>query len=308
MFDDPPPLNGQPLKAAFTRTMSGWLDRLMILDTDLFYDPDDLAALLIAAETVPNLVVITADETRGRRARLARYALDQLGRTDVPVIAGLDLGGEQRFLMDDYLDGLEPQPDDLVDAVARVCAMTTGPIDWVGMGPMTNYAAVVTAAPELAERFVLYQMGGWLDRYRDKRVASHNLRTDTVAAGLGLRVAHKPRLMLSDFTNVREIRITPDWAVIRSLRSSPNAAAQLLAANFELWFARRGGSWMHDPLALTLPLQLPFVTMRGEWIRIEKDARIYRDLDGRVMEVSCAVDYPGFIDWFHESLLAGAYR
>ncbi|MFX0573067.1 nucleoside hydrolase [Nocardia nepalensis] len=308
MFDEPPPLTGQPLKAAYTRAMTGWLDRLVILDTDLFYDPDDLAALIIAAETTPNLVVITADETQGRRARLARYALDQLGRTDVPVIAGLDLGGEKRFLMDDYLDGLEPQPNDLVDSVARLCDTVSGPIDWVGMGPMSNYVAVVTAAPELAERFMLYQMGGWLDNYRDKRVASHNLRTDQVAAGLGLRVAHKPRLMLSDHTNAHEIRITPDWAVIRSLRSSPNQAAQLLAANFDIWFARRGGSWMHDPLTLSLALGCPFVTMRGEWIRIERDARLYRDLDGRVMEVSCSVDYTGFLDWFHESLLAGAHR
>ncbi|WP_194838271.1 nucleoside hydrolase [Nocardia sp. XZ_19_369] len=309
MFDDPPPMTGHPMAAAYTRAMTGWLDKVMILDTDVFYDPDDLAALVLAAGTVPNLVVITADETGGRRARLARHALDLLDRADVPVIAGLELpGGERRFLMDDYLDGLKPQPDDLVDSVARICATTTGLIDWVGMGPMTNYAAVVTAAPELAERFVLTQMGGWIDKYRDKSRASHNLRTDTVSAGLGLRVAHKPRLMLSDFTNAPAIHITPEWALMGSLRSSVHPAAKLLVANFDVWFERRGGSWMHDPLALSLGLNLPFVRLRSEWLRIAPDARLYRDLDGRVMEVSSAVDYSGFLDWFHSGLLAGVCR
>lgn len=309
MFDNSPPSAIRPMESAFTRAMSGWLNRLMILDTDVFYDPDDLAALLLAAGTVPNLVVITADETRGRRARLARRVLDLLDRSDVPVIAGLDLGGEDRFLMDEHLDWLPAQPDDLVAAVARICATTNDPIDWVGMGPMSNYAAVVSAIPDLAERLVLTQMGGWLDNYRDKSRASHNLRTDTVAAGLALRVAQKPRLMLSDFTNVTAVRITPDWALMHGLREAPNPAAHLLATNFELWFTRRGGSWMHDPLTLSLALNLPFVTLRSEWVRIERDARLYRDMnDGRVMEVSSAVGYSGFLDWFHDGLLEVANR
>ncbi|MET8800849.1 hypothetical protein ABZV91_31275 [Nocardia sp. NPDC004568] len=72
----------------------------MILDTDIGWHPGGLVALVIAARMVPNLVVVTADETRGRRAQLARHMLDMLDRPDVRVISGFDLGGEDRFLLD----------------------------------------------------------------------------------------------------------------------------------------------------------------------------------------------------------------
>ncbi|MFQ6396886.1 nucleoside hydrolase [Nocardia sp. KC 131] len=214
------------------------LDGLVVLDTDLFYDPDDFTTLVIAARTIPNLAVITADETRGRRARLARHVLDLMDCRDVPVIAGIDIGGEQRFVMDDHLTGLPLLPydvtgavDELVEAAARLCASTTGPIHWVGMGPMTNLTAIVSYAPDLAERVTVTQMGGWLDRYRDKARASHNFRIDPASAGLALRVTRNPRLVLSDVTNSPHIEVTPNWALLHRIRSSAAPWQQLIVAN-----------------------------------------------------------------------------
>lgn len=79
---------------------------------------------------------------------------------------------------------------------------------------MTNLATVLSAAPHLADRVVVTQQGGWLDRYRDKTRASHNLRLDTRAAGLALRAASRPRLLLSDFTGADDITITPNPSCI----------------------------------------------------------------------------------------------
>ncbi|WP_378733310.1 nucleoside hydrolase [Nocardia brasiliensis] len=283
----------------------------MILDTDIGYNPAGFVALAIAAHTVPDLAVITADETRGRRARLARRALDSLGRHEVPVITGIDLGGEHRFVMDDDLgqppagrDDMVDAIESLIDAVARVCATTSGPIFWVGMGPMTNLFTILTNFPDLADRLVVTQTGGWLDHYRDKTRASHNLHTDPPAAGLVLRAVQNPRLVLSDFTNSPHIDITADSALLRHLRSATATEWQrLLAANFQTWFAHRSSSWMHDPLTLSAALDLAFVTFCPEWIRIERDARLYRDPHGRSIDVACAVDYEGFLEWMHKSLL-----
>jgi inosine-uridine nucleoside N-ribohydrolase len=173
------------------------------------------------------------------------------------------------------------------------------------MGPMTNLAAVVSYEPHMAERVTVTQMGGWLDHYRDTSRASHNFHTDPASAGLALRVTRKPRLVLSEVTNSPHIRVTPEWALLRNLRSSTTAPwAHLLTANFDAWFTRRPGSWMHDPLTLSAALGLPFVTFTSERIRIAPDARLYRDPDGHLMDVACAVDYDAFLEWMHEGVHA----
>ncbi|WP_051023343.1 nucleoside hydrolase [Nocardia pneumoniae] len=311
MFDDPPP-PGEQTSTPQRRFDASPMDGLVVLDTDLGWDPDDFVTVVIAARTIPNLAVVTADETHGRRALLARHVLDLLDRPDVPVITGIDIGGAHRFLINDDFGELDQHPydvtaaaDHLVDAVAQLCATTAGPIRWVGMGPMTNLTALLTYTPDLAERLMVTQMGGWLDRYRDKTRASHNFRTDPVSAGLALRALHAPRLVLSDYTNCNIIQITRKWALLHRLQSPTAPAwAQLLATHFEAWFGWRAGSWMHDPLTLSAALGLPFVTFRPERIRIARDARLYRDPNGRLMEISCAVDYDSFLDWLHEGVSA----
>ncbi|MFF0532724.1 nucleoside hydrolase [Nocardia amikacinitolerans] len=310
MFDDPQDSGIQPPQPA--SSSRGSQEGLAILDTDIGYDPDDLVALVIAAHTVPNLTVVTADETRGRRARLARHVLDLLDRTDVPIIAGLDLGGEHRFLADHGPDAprhpdttgeeLIDRIDQFNDHIARLFATATCPIRWVGMGPMSNLNAFITHAPDMADRLTVTQMGGWIDHYRD----SHNFHTDPTSAGPTLRALPTPRLVLSEHTNSPFIHITRDWALLHRL-SAPTAPtapawAHLLAAHFGMWFTRRPGSWMHDPLTLSAALDLPFVTFHCEPIRIGRDACLHRDPNGRPIEVSCAVDYDGFLDWMHEAV------
>ncbi|WP_431969572.1 nucleoside hydrolase [Nocardia sp. bgisy134] len=317
MFDDTNIPGIQPPEQR-TPSDTDSADALVILDTDIGYDPDDLVAVVIAARTVTNLAVVTADETRGRRARLARHLLDLLDRTDVPVIAGLDLGGEHRFLADHgagiprYSDTTGEERNDridqLTDDIARLCTTATGSIRWVGMGPMSNLNAVLSHVPDMAERLTVTQMGGWLDHYRDQTRASHNFHTDPTSAGLALRMLAAPRLVLSEHTNSPLIHVTPEWALVRRL-SAPTAPtaptwASLLAAHFRMWSTRRPGSWMHDPLTLSAALGMPFVTFGREPIRIGRDARLHRDPNGRPIEVSVEVDYDGFLDWMHEAVRA----
>jgi len=283
--------------------------RIVVLDTDIAHDPDDAVMVALAARLVPesdHVVVLTADETGGRRARIARRLLDLMDRPDVTVVPGRDLGGD-RFVMDHHLHHTTPQPRyDVVDTITTTCALYPGPVTWIGCGPMSNLADVLVIAPELSERIIVTQMGGWLNplRYRNPHKSSHNFHTDTHSAGLALRLASRPRLVLSEHTGVPEMLITAESALYRQL-AAPNAPAwaQLIVANFDAWFARRpGGSWMHDPLALSAAVGAPFVTFGTRRVRIAHDARLCLDVQGREMKVSSEVDYPAAMAWILDTL------
>jgi hypothetical protein len=87
--------------------------RTVILDTDILYDPDDAVNLVIAARTIENLTVVTADEVHGWRARGALALLESLGRSDVPVIEGKTLDSERLAIDPDILEtfALAPRID-----------------------------------------------------------------------------------------------------------------------------------------------------------------------------------------------------
>ncbi|MGN2639049.1 nucleoside hydrolase [Nocardia takedensis] len=286
---------------------------LVIVSTDLGWDFDDLCALVTAARLIDNLVVVTTDEVSGLRADLARRMLDLLGRTDVEVIQGIDLGGQRRFLPDpgqEIPDYIPPTREERGESsISRLVDLVIDsphhPVHWVGCGPMTELADLLGAAPEVSEQMLVTQMGGWLDTYRRPDRAEHNLGTNTLAAGIALRMLPAPRLVLADHTNNPAIRVTPDWDMIRALDSEHAPEwARLLSAHFHRWVARGyDGSWMHDPLALSAALGYPFVTFGEARVRIEDDARLYRDPYGRPMRVSETVRYQPFVEWLHETVV-----
>ncbi len=285
---------------------AGIVDPLVIVDTDIGHDPDDVFAVTIAARECPRLVVVTSDETRGRRARMARLLLDYLDRPDVPVIEGIEVaGGERRFrLGDELLAEARPVPKvSLVEDLIGRIGQAQGSVVWVGQGPMSALARVLTAAPHLAEKIDCWQMGGWFENYRNPGKASHNFDTDQLAAGIALRLCHRPRLVLSDHTNVPELEIGPDSLLYQQMMASSSPAARLIVANCTAWWAfqrQRNAPEVfrpHDPLTLSAALGKRFVQFAPESISIAGDGRIRRDPDGRDVRVSVSVDYTGFRSW-----------
>ncbi|MBF6325835.1 hypothetical protein [Nocardia cyriacigeorgica] len=70
--------------------MNDATDQIVVADTDIGFDADDAVAIAILARApIDTLLVATADETGGRRARLLRRLLGLLGRDDVTVFTGL---------------------------------------------------------------------------------------------------------------------------------------------------------------------------------------------------------------------------
>ncbi|MGW0252106.1 nucleoside hydrolase [Nocardia goodfellowii] len=278
----------------------------VIIDTDVGGDPDDAIALICAAIAVPELaLVITSDEYRGERSRLARYLLDLVGRRDVPVVSGAQLSDTRYWIGDGLVpEEIPAQPRTVTRSVNEICAATTGPIRWVGMGPLTNLAHLVAANPELADRLVITQTGGAIN-YREPSRASHNFRLDPESAITIVHRAANLQLVISDVTTNDSIAIRPgdDFCLRLTKPEAPQWAA-VLHQVLDLWFTSfHPYTHQHDPLTLTAGLRLPFVTFtRQRRFRIEADARMFLDPGGHNAWIATRADYPAFLAWLTKQL------
>lgn len=278
----------------------------VIIDTDIGGDPDDAVAVICAAITVPELsLVITSDEHDGARARFARYLLDLLDRSDVPVVSGAQLSHTRYWVVEDLIPSDIPaQPDDVSQAVNAVCTGTDGPVRWVGMGPLTNLAHVLTQSPRLTDRLAITQTGGAIN-YRDPSRASHNFRLDPAAAITVINEATDLHLVISDVTTNDAIAIRPgDDFYVRLTKPDAPPWATVLRQHLDHWYASfHPFTHQHDSLTLTAALRLPFVTFtRRHRFRIEPDARMFLDANGHDTWTATAADYPAFLTWLTNQL------
>ncbi|TDO52035.1 inosine-uridine nucleoside N-ribohydrolase [Kribbella sp. VKM Ac-2571] len=294
--DGPPPRVGVPAIATAP----------MIIDTDLGGDPDDTVALVVAARQVPELrLVVTSDEYGGERARLVRYLLDLVGRPDVRVVAGSDLGNSRMWIMDGVCPPEVPrQDDDVVAVVDEVCAGIQGRIRWVGMGPLSNLARLQREEPVLLPRFAVTQMGGAIS-YRDPSRAEHNFRVDTAAAirmlpELGL---WNPRFVVSDVTFNPAMEITRESVLYRRWgRPDARPWERVLREHFDRWMVKYPGSMQHDALTLAAALLWPGVRFVRERVALDELARMSVSADGIEISRSISADYSAFMVWLEKAL------
>nr|WP_246461913.1 nucleoside hydrolase [Nocardia transvalensis] len=283
---------------------------LVVFSTDAGYDVDDFVSLVIAARLCERLAVVSSDETHRRRARILRSLLALLGRPDVEVFEGVDLGGHRRFLLDHELPTSPGAAFRQLGDLAKMIAAEHEPVIWVGQGAMSELAYLLTAAPHLAHAIRVTQMGGWLDNYRDPTRASHNLHIDQPAAGVALRLAHRPRLVLSDHTNTDRLAAWPHSPMPHWLATSSEPWARLVGENFTTWWfwqQKRGKparTRFHDPVTLLAALGEPYVSFTPERIRILPDARTVRDPDGIHAEVSTGIDHQAAMTRIHHIVCA----
>ncbi|GAA0945341.1 hypothetical protein GCM10009554_40070 [Kribbella koreensis] len=280
----------------------------MIIDTDAGGDPDDAVALVAAARRVPELkLVITSDEFGGERARFVRHLLDVVGRADVKVVAGSDLGNSRLY----FVDGLFPpdvpkQDGSVVAAVAEVCDATAGPIRWVGMGPLSNLATLQAERPELVARLVVTQMGGAIV-YRDPSRAEHNFRVDVGAVVRMLPVLEpwQPTFVVSDVTFNPAIEITPETTIYQRWTDLDAPLwARILRAHSDRWMERYPGSMQHDGLTLAAAMLWPGIRFARERVTLDEIGRMSRSEPGTEITMSTSVDYPAFMNWLDAALHA----
>ena len=280
----------------------------VILDADIGGEPDDAMALVIAARELPELtLVLTSDEMSGQRARFARLLLDAAGRPDVPVVAGRQLSATPCF----FAAGLTPgsvvaQPDDVAAAVRAACGRADGAARWIGLGPLSNLAALLSRDPGLAQRLFITQLTGTVNR-ADPALPPRNFRLDPGAARQVLSAARYLRLVGFDAVGRPGCEITAATPVFRELAGAAGAPlppwAGLLASHCRQFFARYHPAVLPaDPLALSAALRLPFTPFAWTVLTADAAGRISERRGGRAVLLSQDIDYPAFARWLQARL------
>jgi hypothetical protein len=212
----------------------------VIVDNDWAGDPDGLVALAHHLLSPTNRVVVvtssllnpmfSAPPGAAAGAAMARQLVDLIGGASVPVFEGSETpfgSGTATSAGSEAIVAEARRADDL-------------PLFLVCGGPLTNVAAALEEAPDIAERLVLVWIGGSLDPDADE----YNRDTDRGAAEF---VLSRPTLEVWQFP-------------LETYRRCAYSVAEL---EFDLGGSGRLGEWLWERFT-SLPLP-DFIEVGGLW-------------------------------------------
>lgn len=280
--------------------------RCFVLDTDIGWDPDDILAvalLLLGADPADRLAIISSDEPPSRphsRAGVVQATVSAVGRPDVLVAAGgprpAYVARERRGHLEDdeplFAEGLEstlaPPPDaagwpTLADVAAFMARARADGMEviWVGIGALTNLAALLTNSDYgSALPHHILQQGGTFYR------PGFNFRLDPRGAAESLAAAERLGVPIT-FVTSETTGSHPAMTWVQEGRRPSDSAASRIRGESGPWAARAtplpdffsalsplpgvlslieanigpggysGCSAMHDPLTVLHALALP---------------------------------------------------
>ena len=235
----------------------------IILDTDIGDDIDDALALAFAIMSgkIEILGVTTVFRNAEQRAELACCLLEALGRTDIPVYAGIGKTllqsipdweqvaathrPRQMEVLKKQQPSAQPKPGNAVDFIIDTVMASDGDITLVPIGPFTNIAAAFTMEPRLAQKTQIVMMGGATDRVRPEWNAhSAILKQREIVFGTGVPIT----MVGLDVTT----KCVMSYQQVKTIGSVDRAINQICFELIHLW----GGDnpeprpTLHDPLAV----------------------------------------------------------
>ena len=122
--------------------------QLVIIDTDIGDDIDDAFAVGLAVQSPEFRIlgITTAFGDTELRAQLAVRLLDAVGRSDIPVIAGVETAPRAKFTQAEYARGgnaKQVQPGSAPDFILDEIRKHPGEITLIAIGPQTNLGAAI---------------------------------------------------------------------------------------------------------------------------------------------------------------------
>jgi purine nucleosidase len=246
----------------------------LILDTDIGTDVDDCLALALILGS-PELELTAVTVVYGdvdMRARMVLKLLQLRGVQGVPVALGASkplLGkrpiywagheGQGLLAPEDVLPA--PTSEHAVDLIVRSVMEAPGQITLVAVGPLTNVALACLREPSLPCNLAgLVIMGGVVGGVQALHLpwTEHNMRSDPEAAHVV--VSSFPGLRIVPLDVTTQVRIDPED--VQRIRVAGDAYHQALAGQISLYppFARRGWTYLHDPLAAATAIDPSLVT------------------------------------------------
>ncbi len=276
----------------------------IIIDTDP--GQDDAVALLLALASdeleVIAVVTVAGNVDLAKTTTNAAKVLELAGRADIPLYAGGDRPLGQRELVTAEhvhgptgLDGPDlPEPQIAVQdthgvdfLVESLRANDPGTITLCTLGPLTNVAAALNKAPDIASRIKeLVVMGGaYFEVGNITPAAEFNVFVDPEAADIVLRSDIPVTLLSLDVTH--RVLTTPErLARIRALGNACGSAVAAMLSFSEKFDVEKYGSAggpLHDPCVIAYVLQSDLFSGRAVNVSVE--------LEGKYTNGMTVVDY-----------------
>ncbi len=235
--------------------------QLVILDTDIGDDIDDAFALALALQS-PELRILGVTTTFGDtelRARLVDRYLAAVGRSDIPVAAGVPTPHSNVFSQAAYAmrEPARKHPDGVAFLLDQIRSHPKQ-ITLIGIGPLTNVEAAIKRDPvtfRKLKRVVI--MGGSIYRGYDSKdgvskqpAAEWNIKCDPAGAKALLGAGVPVFMMPLDSTQI-DLQMADQGAIY----SHGSSLTDQLTLLYHQWSSGSDGHWgiptLFDPVAVT---------------------------------------------------------
>ena len=263
--------------------------RPIIIDTDP--GQDDAVAILLALASPEELDVLGITCVAGNvplplTARNARIVLELAGRTDVPVYSGCDAPLKQPLVTAEHVHGktgldgpdlpeptLPLTPGHAVDFLIETIRSAPGAVTLCPLGPLTNIAAALQKAPDIAPliREIVLMGGAYFEVGNITPAAEFNIYVDPEAAEIVFKSGAPITVVPLDVTH-KALVTKPRNDAFRALGSPVGIAVAEMTDFFERFDREKYGSLgapLHDPCVTAYLIRPELFTGRQINVEIE---------------------------------------
>lgn len=256
----------------------------IILDTDIGTDVDDAFALIMAAREplIDLLAVTTVYGNVDLRARMAKKILNTLGKSDIPVGAGLSHplydgkgsywgGWEGKGLLEPLNENLVYESSNAIDLMRDILVSVPEEVILVAIGPLTNLAVLIKDHPEVLPKIKkIICMGGTLQPDDEE----WNVQCDPEAAYQLLTSGLPITLGTRHFVN--QALFTQKHRSELLLKADPSLDILVRLLDEFLSHKTRTYSRMYDPITLSMAFTDQFLPTKTYPFRIVSEDHIVR--------------------------------
>ncbi|MBD3361978.1 hypothetical protein GF358_04280 [Candidatus Woesearchaeota archaeon] len=266
----------------------GVLMKRVVLNTDIFGDPDDIYALLflLSSKKIKIEMIITSDEHNCGRAAYTKKFLNELG-INIPVFCGEDLGNKICYFAPKTKEKINKK---YVDAIK----MLDDGFTYLCISPQSELAKVANILKKKKANIII--MGG------STKKQEHNIKCDIPAARKVLKAKLAAKWIPSDLTVNNKIKIDKKHPLYKKITKSKTIAAKYLKENTDLFFKNLyPDHFLHDPLAISILLDSKIIKFQNKKLELKK-AQFIPSKEGFSIQYGINADYNRFLKLFNTQI------